>query len=110
MNDERRPEDAAATVTLSGNGNTGSGDRLLTAAELGGRTSGSPPARSSTGSSGGDLPGYRLFGRKGGPVRFRASDVERFLEGCRGGGAGVVTDLAPAWSGSLRRAGAARGA
>jgi Helix-turn-helix domain len=24
----------------------------------------------------GDLPGFRLFGRKGGPVRFRLSDIE----------------------------------
>ena len=82
MNDERRPEDAAATVTLSGNGNTGSGDRLLTAAELGeylGLAAGTILDRFERG----DLPGYRLFGRKGGPVRFRASDVERFLEGCR---------------------------
>lgn len=81
MNDERRPEDAAATLT-STNGNTGSGDRLLTAQQLGaylGLAAGTVLDRFERG----DLPGYRLFGRKGGPVRFRASDVERFLADCR---------------------------
>lgn len=33
----------------------------------------------------GDLPGYRLFGRKGGPVRFRLSEIEATLEGWRVG-------------------------
>jgi excisionase family DNA binding protein len=27
----------------------------------------------------GDLPGYRLFGKKGGPVRFRVSEIEAAL-------------------------------
>jgi predicted DNA-binding transcriptional regulator AlpA len=27
----------------------------------------------------GDLPGYRLFGRKGGPVRFRESEIEAVI-------------------------------
>ena len=27
----------------------------------------------------GDLPGFRLFGRKGGPVRFRESEIEAVL-------------------------------
>lgn len=31
----------------------------------------------------GDLPGFRLFGRKGGPVRFRAEDVEACLTAWR---------------------------
>ena len=31
----------------------------------------------------GDLPGFRLFGRKGGPVRFRESEVLATLEGWR---------------------------
>jgi excisionase family DNA binding protein len=31
----------------------------------------------------GDLPGFRLFGTKGGPVRFRLSEVEAALEGWR---------------------------
>jgi excisionase family DNA binding protein len=34
----------------------------------------------------GDLPGFRLFGRKGGPVRFRLSEVEAELEAWRFGG------------------------
>jgi hypothetical protein len=34
----------------------------------------------------GDVPGYRLYGRKGGPVRFRLSEVERWLNDvCRVG-------------------------
>ena len=28
----------------------------------------------------GDLPGFRLFGKKGGPVRFRQSEIEELLE------------------------------
>lgn len=34
----------------------------------------------------GEVPGYRLYGRKGGPVRFRLSEVERWLaDVCRVG-------------------------
>jgi excisionase family DNA binding protein len=33
----------------------------------------------------GDLPGFRLFGRRGGPVRFRESEVLEALEGWRFG-------------------------
>ena len=33
----------------------------------------------------GDLPGFRLFGRKGGPVRFRESEVLAILETWRHG-------------------------
>jgi excisionase family DNA binding protein len=34
----------------------------------------------------GDLPGFRLYGRKGGPVRFRLSEIEEWLESrCRVG-------------------------
>ena len=33
----------------------------------------------------GQLPGYRLFGRKGGPVRFRPREVEEWLAACRVG-------------------------
>jgi excisionase family DNA binding protein len=33
----------------------------------------------------GRLPGFRLGGRKGGPVRFRRSEVEAVLEGWRCG-------------------------
>lgn len=39
----------------------------------------------------GDLPGFRLFGRKGGPVRFRESEVLAMLEGWRFG-PGVTSD------------------
>lgn len=28
----------------------------------------------------GDLPGYRVFGRKGGPVRFKESEILALLE------------------------------
>ena len=32
----------------------------------------------------GDLPGFRLYGRKGGPLRFRASEIDAWLEeSCR---------------------------
>jgi excisionase family DNA binding protein len=53
-------------------------DRLLTAAELAellGVTSGTVLDRFERG----DLPGFRLWGRKGGPVRFRLSEVEALL-------------------------------
>lgn len=33
----------------------------------------------------GDLPGFRLFGRKGGPVRFRESEIFTALEAWRFG-------------------------
>ena len=59
-------------------------DRLLTArdlAEVLGLSAGTVLDRFERG----DLPGYRLFGRKGGPVRFRMSEVEAVLEGWRVG-------------------------
>ena len=31
----------------------------------------------------GDLPGYRLRGRKGGAVRFRPCEIQAWLESCR---------------------------
>jgi predicted DNA-binding transcriptional regulator AlpA len=34
----------------------------------------------------GDLPGFRLWGRKGGPVRFRLSEIESLLDSWRVGG------------------------
>ncbi len=55
-------------------------DRLLTAAELGellGLTAGTILDRFERG----DLPGYRLFGRKGGPVRFREAEILEALDG-----------------------------
>ena len=33
----------------------------------------------------GELPGFRLWGRKGGPVRFRLSEIESLLENWRVG-------------------------
>jgi excisionase family DNA binding protein len=57
-------------------------ERLLTARELGellGLTAGTVLDRFERG----DLPGYRLFGRKGGPVRFRVDEIERWLVSCR---------------------------
>src|SRR5205809_7221031 len=57
-------------------------DRLLTAHELGeylGLSSSTVLDRFERG----DLPGFRLFGRKGGPVRFRLSEIEAQLEGWR---------------------------
>ena len=59
-------------------------DRLLTARELGeylGLSASTILDRFETG----HLPGFRLFGRKGGPVRFRLSEVEAMLNGWRVG-------------------------
>jgi excisionase family DNA binding protein len=39
----------------------------------------------------GDLPGFRLLGRKGGPVRFRESEVIAELERWRVGPAALAT-------------------
>jgi excisionase family DNA binding protein len=64
-------------------------ERLLTAAELG-ELLGLSQATILDRFQRGDLPGYRLWGRKGGPVRFRLSEVERALDGWRVG-EGVVT-------------------
>jgi predicted DNA-binding transcriptional regulator AlpA len=33
----------------------------------------------------GDIPGFRLGGRKGGPLRFRRAEIEQRLESWRGG-------------------------
>ena len=43
----------------------------------------------------GDLPGFRLFGRKGGPVRFRIGDVEATLEAWRVNGPGAGGEVSP---------------
>jgi len=59
-------------------------ERLLTAAELG-ELLGLSPATVLDRWERGDLPGFRLFGRKGGPVRFRLSEVEAILETWRRG-------------------------
>ena len=81
MNDERRPVDAVASQYLCSRSSVGGGDRLLTAAELGdylGLSASTVLDRWQAG----DLPGFKLFGRTG-PVRFRASEIEAWLEGCR---------------------------
>jgi hypothetical protein len=59
-------------------------DNLLTAAELADYL-GLAPATVLDRWEAGDLPGFTLFGRKGGPVRFRASEVNAVLEGWRRG-------------------------
>ena len=41
----------------------------------------------------GDLPGFRLFGRKGGPVRFRLSEIEELLETWRFGPGSATVGL-----------------
>lgn len=41
----------------------------------------------------GDLPGYRLFGRKGGPVRFRLAELEETLASWRVEGPGAGGDV-----------------
>jgi excisionase family DNA binding protein len=62
-------------------------ERLLTAAEFGellGLSAGTVLDRFQRG----DLPGFRLFGRKGGPVRFRRSEIEALLEAWKAGAGG----------------------
>ena len=54
-------------------------ERLLTAAETA-ELLGLSPATVLDRFQAGDLPGFRLFGRKGGPVRFRLSEIEAQLE------------------------------
>jgi excisionase family DNA binding protein len=61
-----------------------SDDRLLTAAELADYLGLAPSTVLDRWESG-DLPGFRLFGKKGGPVRFRPSEVEAVLETWRCG-------------------------
>jgi len=53
-------------------------ERLLTAAELG-ELLGLSPSTVLDRFQAGDLPGFRLFGKKGGPVRFRLSEIEAAL-------------------------------
>jgi excisionase family DNA binding protein len=59
-------------------------ERLLTARELG-EILGLSPGTVLDWWERGDLPGFRLGGRKGGPVRFRLSEIEAVLESWRGG-------------------------
>ena len=44
---------------------------------------------------GGRLPGFRLGGRKGGPVRFRASEIEAALDEWRVNGPGARGEVSP---------------
>jgi predicted DNA-binding transcriptional regulator AlpA len=62
-------------------------DRLLTARELGEHL-GLSTATILDRWEAGDLPGFRLFGRKGRAVRFRLSEIEAVLEGWREGPTG----------------------
>jgi predicted DNA-binding transcriptional regulator AlpA len=43
----------------------------------------------------GDLPGFRLWGKKGGPVRFRLSEIEVQLDGWRVNRSGAGGEVAP---------------
>ena len=63
------------------------GEPLVTAAELA-ELLGLSPATVLDRWERGDLPGYRLFGRKGGPVRFRVSEIEALLGDWRAGAGG----------------------
>jgi excisionase family DNA binding protein len=62
-------------------------ERLLTAAELGELLNLSTSTVLDRWERG-DLPGYRLFGRRGGPVRFRMSEIEELLTSWRAGAGG----------------------
>ncbi len=57
-------------------------DRLITAAELADYL-GLSSSTILDWFEDGRLPGFRLGGRKGGPVRFRVSEVEAMLDGWR---------------------------
>lgn len=54
-------------------------ERLLTARELAEHL-GLKPGTVLDRFERGDLPGFRLFGKKGGPVRFRLSEIEAALD------------------------------
>ena len=43
----------------------------------------------------GDLPGFRLFGRKGGPVRFRLEEIEALIESWHVNGPTLAEEVAP---------------
>lgn len=69
-------------------------ERLLTAAELG-KLLGLSTSTVLDRWQSGDLPGYRLFGRKGGPVRFRFSEIEAALQTWRAGAGGEAPTTPP---------------
>jgi predicted DNA-binding transcriptional regulator AlpA len=68
--------------------------RLLTARELGEHL-GLSPATVLDRFQGGDLPGFRLWGKVGGPVRFRLAEVEEALEVWRVNGPGAGGEVSP---------------
>jgi excisionase family DNA binding protein len=57
-------------------------DRLLTARELAERWAISADTVLDRWQAG-EIPGYRIFGAKGGPVRFRLADIEALEESWR---------------------------
>ena len=68
-------------------------ERLLTARELGeqlGLSASTVLDRFERG----DLPGFRLFGKKGGPVRFRLSEIEAALSNWKVNGPGRGGEVA----------------
>ncbi len=69
-------------------------ERLLTARELG-EFLGLSAATVLDRFERGDLPGFRLFGKKGGPVRFRLDEVEAALDGWRVNGPGAGGEVSP---------------
>ena len=74
-------------------GRCGVTERLLTARELA-DVLGLSPATVLARFEAGDLPGFRLFGRKGGPVRFRESEILNALEAWRFGNAANTQESA----------------
>lgn len=70
-------------------------ERLLTAAELG-DILGLSQATVLDRFQRGDLPGFRLWGRRGGPVRFRLSEVEAKMDGWRIGEGAATRSLSTA--------------
>jgi excisionase family DNA binding protein len=69
-------------------------DRLLTAAEIA-ELLGLSPATILDWFEADRLPGFRLGGRKGGPVRFRLAEIEEALEGWRVNGPGAGGEVSP---------------
>jgi len=68
--------------------------RLLTARELG-EYLGLKPGTVLDWFEAGKITGFRLGGRKGGPVRFRLDEVEAMLESWRMNGPGIGGEVAP---------------
>jgi len=77
-------------------------DRLLTARELGEHLGLSASTVLDRFESG-DLPGFRLFGKKGGPVRFRLSEIEGALATWKVNGPGPRGEVSPTPNGDPAR-------